>query len=209
MRLYEFKKTATDPKDNIDVVVVTDGIDGQKRVFVTETPRGISVPGDQTPTPPNPNNKILEYGFNFKAGIMYEHLDFLLFAINNGFQLIQWNEGLGEVSPEELVPEQLEFDYAITVAPTTMTFDAAGQTIPFTVTSTKTVTSEGILKGMITECKFTPTITGTGFSYGENNTAIVAAANTGAQRTGTATFTQTEGTSPKSATIALTQTAGA
>ena len=59
MRLYEFKKTATDPKDNIDVVVVTDGIDGQKRVFVTETPRGISVPGDQTPTPPNPNNKIL------------------------------------------------------------------------------------------------------------------------------------------------------
>lgn len=204
MRLYEFKKAA----DNIDVVVVTDGVGEQKRVFVTETPRGISAPGDMTPTPPNPNNKILEYGFNFVAGVMYEHLDFLLFAIDNGFQLIQWNEGLNEESPIELVPEELEFEYAISVDPTAITFAAAGETRSFSVTSTKKVTSEGILKGMITECKFTPTITGTGFTYGTGNT-IVAAANTGAQRTGTATFTQTEGDSPKSASISLTQTAGA
>lgn len=204
MRLYEFKKAA----DNIDVVVVTDGVGEQKRVFVTETPRGISAPGDMTPTPPNPNNKILEYGFNFVAGVMYEHLDFLLFAIDNGFQLIQWNEGLNEESPIELVPEELEFEYAISVDPTAITFAAAGETKSFSVTSTKKVTSEGILKGMITECKFTPTITGTGFTYGTGNT-IVAAANTGAQRTGTATFTQTEGDSPKSASISLTQTAGA
>lgn len=204
MRLYEFKKAA----DNIDVVVVTDGVGEQKRVFVTETPRGISAPGDMTPTPSNPNNKILEYGFNFVAGVMYEHLDFLLFAIDNGFQLIQWNEGLNEESPIELVPEKWEFEYAISVDPTAITFAAAGETKSFTVTSTKKVTSEGILKGMITECKFTPTITGTGFTYGTGNT-IVAATNTGAQRTGTATFTQTEGDSPKSASISLTQTAGA
>ena len=189
-------------------MVVTDGVGEQKRVFVTETPRGISAPGDMTPTPPNPNNKILEYGFNFVAGVMYEHLDFLLFAIDNGFQLIQWNEGLNEESPIELVPEELEFEYAISVDPTAITFAAAGETKSFSVTSTKKVTSEGILKGMITECKFTPTITGTGFTYGTGNT-IVAAANTGAQRTGTATFTQTEGDSPKSASISLTQTAGA
>ena len=41
MRLYRFVKT----DDKIDVVVATDGSCGQKRVFITESPRGVVVPG--------------------------------------------------------------------------------------------------------------------------------------------------------------------
>lgn len=206
MRLYEFKNS----DKNIDVVVVTDGIGDQKRVTITETPRGISAPGDVTPTPPNPNNEILGMGFDFVAGTEREHLDFLLFALNNGLQLIQWNEGLGETSPVELLPEKLEFgNYKVEVDPTTLSFAAAGGSESFAVKSTKTVTSEGIVKGMIVDVKYKTEITGDGFSLNDTKDTVIASANTGAERSGTVTITQLEGDSPVTASITLSQTAGA
>lgn len=204
MRLYEFKNA----DGSIDVVVPTDGIGNQKRVFITETPRGISVPGDQTPTPPNPDNDILSMGFDFVAGTMREHLDFILFAANSGLQLIQWNEGLGETSPEELVPANLAFNYAITATPATLSFAKDGETKSFEVVSTKTVTSESAIKGMVINVPFTAAITGTGFTLAGNT--VTAEANTGAERTGTVTLTQSQPeTGAKTATVGLTQVAGA
>lgn len=208
MRLYEFKKTAADPKNNIDVIVVTDGIADQKRIFVTETPRGLSAPGDVTPNP-NPNNTILEYGFDFTAGVMYEHLSFVLFAIANGFQLLQWNEGLGESAPIELVPENLTFSYAVTVDPDSLSFEAAGGVGSFTVNSTKTVTTEGPLKGGIYPCKFKVEAIGIGFILDTRSNTVTATRNTGAAREGTITITQLEGENPETATVTLNQAAQA
>lgn len=204
MRLYEFKKS----DKNIDVVVVTDGINDQKRVFITETPRGLPIPGKVMPKDDtNPNLAILEMGFNFVAGTEREHLDFILFAINNGLQLIQWNEGLGETTPVELVPENMEVEYSVTADPTTLSFAAAGETKSFNVKSIKTVTTEGDYKGMIIDVNYKTAITGDGFSL--NGLAVTASANTGAVRSGTVTITQLEGDSPKTASVTLSQTAGA
>jgi hypothetical protein len=205
MRLYEFKNS----DKNIDVVVATDGSGEQKKVFITETPRGIPIPGN-TSAIDNPNSAILEMGFDFVAGTEREHLDFLLFALNNGLQLIQWNEGLGEISPIELLPEKMEFgDYKVEADPTELSFTAAGGSDSFTVKSTKTVTSEGFVKGMIVDVKYKVEITGDGFSLNDTEDMVIASANTGAGRSGTVTITQLEGDSPATASITLSQTAGA
>lgn len=98
MRLYEF----INQDKSIDVTVVTDGIANQQKIFITETPRGISVPG-QIETSPNTNNEIFGMGFNFVSGTERYHNDFVQFARSNNLELIQWNEGLGEVSPETVV----------------------------------------------------------------------------------------------------------
>lgn len=132
MRLYEFKNQA----GTIDVTVVTDGLGDQKRIFITETPRGISVPGDMTPTPPNPNNDILAMGFNFVAGTERDHLDFTRFALQNDLKLIQWNEGLNELSPVEVVEG---FTSVFTVNPTEATFiKASAPAVTLTIASTRT-----------------------------------------------------------------------
>lgn len=132
MRLYEFKNQAGE----IDVTVVTDGLGEQKRIFVTETPRGISVPGDMTPPSPNPNNDIIKMGFDFVAGTQREHLDFVRFALKNDLKLIQWNEGLNELSPIEVVEG---YNSVFTVNPTEATFiKASAPDVTLTIVSTRT-----------------------------------------------------------------------
>lgn len=87
MRLYEFKKA--DPA--IDTVVVTDGCNDQKRVFVTETPR-------------NANAEIQAMGFNFQVGESYMHEEFVDFATKNGLQLLVHHQGI-QTEIEEVVSE--------------------------------------------------------------------------------------------------------
>lgn len=203
MRLYEFKKA----DDNIDVVVVTDGINDQKLVFITESPRGTSVPGDLTPEPPNSNNKIFEMFFNFVAGTTRMHHEFIEFALKNDLQLLQWNQGLGNEDPIELVPAEVTYDYTLTTDPTTMSFEAAGGEQTFEVKSIKTITNEGPLKGLNIDVKYKSELTGAGFKL-EGNT-VTAEPNTGAGKSGSVTVTQLEGDSPKTVTISLSQTTGA
>lgn len=132
MRLYEFKNQA----GTIDVTVVTDGLGEQKRIFITETPRGISVPGDMTPTPPNLNNDILKMGFDFVAGTERDHLDFVRFALQNDLQLIQWNEGLNELSPVMAVEG---YTSVLKTYPTLVELAKNGLTTqPMNITSTRT-----------------------------------------------------------------------
>lgn len=87
MRLYEFKKATP----SIDVVVVTDGCNDQKRVFVTETPRNL---GDD----------ILAMGFNFQVGESYMHEEFVKFAEDNELQLLVHHQGI-QTEIEEVVAE--------------------------------------------------------------------------------------------------------
>lgn len=207
MRLYQFKNSAR----NIDVTVVTDGSDDQRKVFITETPRNIPIPGNTSFPEDDPNAAVLGMGFDFFAGVAKHHMDFVLFAVNNGLQLIQWNEGLGEVSPIEVVPEDLTLEYNLSVEPTSLYFEAEGGSQALDITSTKTVTTEGPLKGLVLPVSFSAVITAPSamvFVPGKN---IVRAPEytESSFSNGTLVLTQLEpATGAKTVTVTLAQGSG-
>lgn len=90
MRLYEFK----DKEGTIDTIVVTDGCNDQKNVFITETPRNV-------------NDAILAMGFNFVVGTEVMHQDLVKFATDNELQLLVHHEGLqNEIEEVVALPEE-------------------------------------------------------------------------------------------------------
>lgn len=99
------------------------------------------------------------------------------------------------------------YEYTCTVDPTTLSFAAAGETKIFGVTATKQKKVNGSNSGIPSAVTYTTTVQGEGFTKGSSEYSVVAAANTGVQRTGTAVVTTTEGN--KTATVTLTQLAGA
>lgn len=99
------------------------------------------------------------------------------------------------------------YEYTCTVNPTTLSFAAAGETKIFEVTATKQKKVNGSNSGIPSAVTYTTTVQGEGFTKGSSEYSVVAAANTGVQRTGTAVVTTTEGN--KTATVTLTQLAGA
>lgn len=204
MRLYQFKNSAR----NIDVTVVTDGSDDQRKVFITETPRNIPIPGNTSFPEDDPNAAVLGMGFDFFAGVARHHMDFVLFAVNNGLQLIQWNEGLGEMSPIEVVPEGLTLEYNLAVEPTSLSFEPEGGSQSLNVTSTKTVTTEGPLKGLILPVSFSAVITApSAMVFVPVKNIVKAPEYTGTSFTnGTLVLTQLEPTTgAKTVTVALAQ----
>lgn len=203
MRLYQFKNSG----EKIDVVVVTDGSGDQKNVFITESPRGISVPGNVNASADNPNDKLLGMGFDFFAGVEKNHSDFVLFAIDNGLSLVQWSEGFEGNDPIELVPENLTFEYSLSTNPTSLAFPEEGGVKSFEVKSIKKVTTEGSLKGMEVKVPYKTAVTGNGFTL--EGDSVVAADNAESDATGTVTVTQLEPESgAKTATISITQEGG-
>lgn len=101
---------------------------------------------------------------------------------------------------------EVTYEYTCTVDPTTLSFAAAGETKIFGVTATKQKKVNGSNSGTPSAVTYTTTVQGEGFTKGSSEYSVVAAANTGAQRTGTAVVTTTEGN--KTATVTLTQLAG-
>ena len=99
------------------------------------------------------------------------------------------------------------YEYTLTTDPTALSFAAAGETKIFGVTATKQKKVNGSNSGIPSAVTYTTTVQGEGFTKGSSEYSVVAAANTGAQRTGTAVVTTTEGN--KTATVTLTQLAGA
>lgn len=85
MRLYRFVKT----DDKIDVVVTTDGSCGQKRVFITESPRGVVVPGQTGATDDQKegSDAFLALGWKWNVGETVQHEDLVDFAEENGLTL--------------------------------------------------------------------------------------------------------------------------
>lgn len=98
------------------------------------------------------------------------------------------------------------YEYALTVDPTTLSFAAAGETKIFGVSSKKQKKVNGKNDGSPMTVDYTTVVSGTGFTKGSTEYSVVADANTGAQRTGTAVVTAVEG--GKKATVNLTQLAG-
>lgn len=85
MRLYRF----TDTDKKIDVVVVTDGSCEQKRVLITESPRGVVTPGSVNATEDEKkgSDAFLALGWNWNVGETVQHEDLVDFAEENGLTL--------------------------------------------------------------------------------------------------------------------------
>lgn len=98
------------------------------------------------------------------------------------------------------------YEYTLTTDPTTLSFAAAGETKIFDVSSKKQKKVNGKNDGSPMTVDYTTVVSGTGFTKGSTEYSVVADANTGAQRTGTAVVTAVEG--GKKATVNLTQLAG-
>lgn len=98
------------------------------------------------------------------------------------------------------------YEYTLTTDPTTLSFAAAGETKIFGVSSKKQKKVNGKNDGSPMTVDCTTVVSGTGFTKGSTEYSVVADANTGAQRTGTAVVTAVEG--GKKATVNLTQLAG-
>lgn len=101
----------------------------------------------------------------------------------------------------------ITYEYILTTDPTTLSFAAAGETKIFGVSSKKQKKVNGKNDGSPMTVDYTTVVSGTGFTKGSTEHSVVADANTGAQRTGTAVVTAVEG--DKKATVNLTQLAGA
>lgn len=195
MRLYEFKNS----DGSIDVVVTTDGLGDQKKIFVTETPtgKGYQVSGSI----PETSGAIQALGFNFTAGMSYDHRDFVVFAEKAGLQLLQWDEGLG-TTMKEIVPLDGTYVYTLSVV-SPVNFVKAGETKALTISSAKQKVIDGVLQG---SPETIPTnissVIGVGFSA--SGTSIIATENTGStERTGVAVVTQD--VSGKSVEVSLLQ----
>lgn len=102
----------------------------------------------------------------------------------------------------------ITYDYTLTTDPTSLSFVAAGETKVFDVISNKQKKVNGKNSGspIVVDC--TTVVSGEGFTEGgftegSSEYSVIAAANTGAERTGQAVVTANEG--GKTATITLTQ----
>lgn len=95
MRLYRFVKT----DDKIDVVVATDGSCGQKRVFITESPRGVVVPGQTGATDDQKegSDAFLALGWKWNVGETVQHEDLVDFAKENGLTLTIEPQGINDI----------------------------------------------------------------------------------------------------------------
>lgn len=100
------------------------------------------------------------------------------------------------------------YEYALTVDPTALSFAAAGETKSLQVVSTRQKKVNGKNDGSPMTVDYTTVVSGTGFTKGSTEYSVVADANTGAQRTGTAVVTAVAVEGGKKATVNLTQLAG-
>lgn len=100
----------------------------------------------------------------------------------------------------------ITYEYTLTTDPTALSFTAARETKIFSVSSKKQKKVNGKNDGSPMTVDCTTVVSGTGFTKGPTEYSVVADANTGPQRTGTAVVTAVEG--KKKATVNLTQLAG-
>lgn len=95
MRLYRF----IDTDKKIDVVVVTDGSCEQKRVFITESPRGVVPAGSVNPSADEKagSDAFFALGWKWNVGESVQHEELVAFAENNALTLTIEPQGLNEV----------------------------------------------------------------------------------------------------------------
>ena len=195
----------------VDPTAVTfDGAGGEKLVTVTSTRTKVLNGVKQQPETYPTDIELAGVGFDYEeSGNNYN----LKASENTGSSqrtgkatISQDGGKTAEVTLTQLAAT-VTYEYTCTVDPTTLSFAAAGETKIFGVTATKQKKVNGSNSGIPSAVTYTTTVQGEGFTRGSSEYSVVAAANTGAQRTGTAVVTTTEGN--KTATVTLTQLAGA
>lgn len=204
MRLYRF----LDEDKNIDVTLVTDGSCDQKKVFITESPRGITPKGNVTDPEGVPVIfSISGAGFKVDGGGQVTVDENPNNTTRKAVVTVKQNESGKTLQITcNQAASTVTYEYALTVDPTAVTFDGAGGEKLVTVTSTRTK----VLNGVKQQPETYPTdieLAGVGFDYEEsgNNYNLKASENTGSsQRTGKATISQDGG---KTAEVTLTQNA--
>lgn len=97
----------------------------------------------------------------------------------------------------------ITYEYTLDVDPDSLSFIAAGETKIFSVSSKKQKKVNGKISGPASAVNYTTTVTGEGFSKGDSEYSVIAANNTGSQRTGQAKVAASEG--GKTITVTLTQ----
>ncbi len=95
------------------------------------------------------------------------------------------------------------YEYTLDVDLNSLSFAAAGETKSFNVVSVKQKKLNGNDSGSPVNVGYTTTVTGEGFSKGDSECSVIAANNTGSQRTGQAKVAASEG--GKTITVTLTQ----
>lgn len=95
------------------------------------------------------------------------------------------------------------YEYTLDVDPNSLSFIAAGEMKIFSVSSKKQKKVNGKISGPASAVNYTTTVTGEGFSKGDSEYSVIAANNTGSQRTGQAKVAASEG--GKTITVTLTQ----
>lgn len=107
----------------------------------------------------------------------------------------------------EITPTQaaavVTYEYTLDVDPDSLSFIAAGETKIFSVSSKKQKKVNDKISGPASAVNYTTTVTGEGFSKGDSEYSVIAANNTGSQRTGQAKVAASEG--GKTITVTLTQ----
>ena len=95
MRLYRFINT--DKK--IDVVVVTDGSCDQKRIFITESPRGVVPAGSVNASADEKagSDAFVALGWKWNVGETVQHEELVEFAEDNDLTLTIEPQGLNEI----------------------------------------------------------------------------------------------------------------
>lgn len=95
MRLYRFINT--DKK--IDVVVVTDGSCDQKRIFITESPRGVVPAGSVNASADEKagSDTFVALGWKWNVGETVQHEELVEFAEDNDLTLTIEPQGLNEI----------------------------------------------------------------------------------------------------------------
>lgn len=95
MRLYRF----INEDKKIDVVVVTDGSCDQKRIFITESPRGVVPAGsvDASTDEKAGSDAFVALGWKWNVGETVQHEDLVEFAEDNDLTLTIEPQGLNEI----------------------------------------------------------------------------------------------------------------
>lgn len=179
-----------------------------KKITVTST-KQVIINGKPSGNPTNIGTHIEVAGVGFSYS-----------AISDGFNIkaeenpgntqrtgkitITMDEG-GKSATVNLTQEAstVTYEYTLDVNPNSLSFIAAGETKIFSVSSKKQKKVNGKISGPASAVNYTTTVTGEGFSKGDSEYSVIAANNTGSQRTGQAKVAASEG--GKTITVTLTQ----
>lgn len=181
---------------------------GTKKITVTST-KQVIINGKPSGNPTNIgiHIKVAGVGFSYSAisdGFNIKAEENLGNTQRIGKITITMDEG-GKSATVNLTQAAavVTYEYTLDVDPNSLSFIAAGETKIFSVSSKKQKKVNGKISGPASAVNYTTTVTGEGFSKGDSEYSVIAANNTGSQRTGQAKVAASEG--GKTITVTLTQ----